>query len=680
MGKVRIKGVQLENYKCHERLETDLFDRTSISGKNRTGKTTVMDAAFDVLTGKMTDGTTPDNIRPHDENGNEIQKVDIIRQLNLDVDGKEMVIRKITKQKWIRKHGSGEEIFDGNETTYEVDGFPYKSKAYADFIEDAIAKPETIQFCSNANMFLSVLRKSTSEARKLLEKISGFNSDDFAATNEEYSAAREIIKDKPVEDVIKKLKKDLTAENKKIDEKNTEIKYEQNRVVKSDGPELADLELLLKELKRQLEELDQEEDPVSETYKKASEELVKLNEQLREICKSAEDNFNIARQKAKKDVMDTRHSVEVVEKKLEFIKNNLVDLERQYENYKTQLKETAEEWTEESKREFDDSELIEAQALVFDENTLICPTCGQKLPDDQGKRQIAAFEEMRAKQIKSCMSKRERFYKKKQKTLDEIKERGQAAKEKVDFYKYEIDKSNSQIRQMEFRRDKRIQNLSICEKVLSELPAEVDLSGNASVSSLKAEIAEKEERISKLDSGEEKRQERLHRRSELMDRISDTDAQIRKKLADESDQGTRLTMLNTELRQISQRAADIEQMIDIVQEYSMEKNKALSEEINRHFQHLQFKFLDYTQEGNPYETCRIMVSGTDYMNGLNGGDKRLAEIDLCRGFQEMNDLCLPIWVDEANTIDPWRIPNDLEQQLILLRRTDNNTIKIEETE
>lgn len=70
------------------------------------------------------------------------------------------------------------------------------------------------------------------------------------------------------------------------------------------------------------------------------------------------------------------------------------------------------------------------------------------------------------------------------------------------------------------------------------------------------------------------------------------------------------------------------------------------------------------------ETCKMICNGTDYANGLNGGDKKLCEIDLCRGLQQLNGLELPIWVDEANTIDPERIPG-LKQQLIIIERTDD---------
>lgn len=72
----------------------------------------------------------------------------------------------------------------------------------------------------------------------------------------------------------------------------------------------------------------------------------------------------------------------------------------------------------------------------------------------------------------------------------------------------------------------------------------------------------------------------------------------------------------------------------------------------------------------------MVCDGTDYGN-LNGGDRKLCEVDLCRGLQEMNGLNLPIWIDEANTIDPWRIPVDMEQQLILIGRTDD-ALKVEE--
>ena len=98
--------------------------------------------------------------------------------------------------------------------------------------------------------------------------------------------------------------------------------------------------------------------------------------------------------------------------------------------------------------------------------------------------------------------------------------------------------------------------------------------------------------------------------------------------------------------------------------------------INPHFTHFKFEFLEYTQEGTPVETCKLVCNGTSYFGGLNGGDMKLVEIYLVAGLQELNGLCLPIWVDEANLIDPYRVPTNLEQQLIIINRSDDTDIVV----
>ena len=90
--KVEVKKISLENYKKFPSKSVDLFPRTEISGRNREGKSTLQDAYLDVLTGKMANGTEPTSIR-RKENGVEVPKVDVVRELTLVIDGKEKVIR-----------------------------------------------------------------------------------------------------------------------------------------------------------------------------------------------------------------------------------------------------------------------------------------------------------------------------------------------------------------------------------------------------------------------------------------------------------------------------------------------------------------------------------------------------------------------------------------------------------
>lgn len=96
MKTVELKQLNIENYKKFELAEYQFAPRTMVSGRNRQGKTTLMDAYFDALTGKLADGTSPNNVR-RKEDGEEVEGV-VSRELTLLIDGEETVIRKETKK------------------------------------------------------------------------------------------------------------------------------------------------------------------------------------------------------------------------------------------------------------------------------------------------------------------------------------------------------------------------------------------------------------------------------------------------------------------------------------------------------------------------------------------------------------------------------------------------------
>ena len=77
---------------------------------------------------------------------------------------------------------------------------------------------------------------------KVLEKLSSFSLEKFLASNPQYVAVLDLTKGHSVEDTMKKLRKQLTDQKKKLTQKDTELKYEQTR--DSGGQiETSDLEL-----------------------------------------------------------------------------------------------------------------------------------------------------------------------------------------------------------------------------------------------------------------------------------------------------------------------------------------------------------------------------------------------------------------------------------------------------
>lgn len=668
--KVEVKKICLENYKKFPSKSVDLFPRTEISGRNREGKSTLQDAYLDVLTGKMANGTEPTSIR-RKENGVEVPKVDVVRELTLAIDGKEKVIRKITKQKWRKPRGQSEEVFDGNETSYEIDGFPAKSKDYTEFIQ-SIAEPSTLLMCSNPKPFLDTLQKSTAEARKVLEKMSGFDLAQFMTDNPQYAHVEEITKGHSVEDTLKKLRKELNVQKKKVGEKDTEIKYETNRSVETE--DTSSLEIKKQELNAELSKLEEQEQILEDSAKgydslsyeirglKSSRDglVSKANEWLRARQKFISDTvYELGIKKSEKE-SDIRITGMELDNHVREAQQAKADLDRARQDY-PRIKEM----------EWDDSGLKAIEAETFNDSDTICPTCGQELPEEQVAELKASFEEKKKARIEAQLKVKESFESEKQNKLKYVCDLGNTAAAELKKTNEEINKLQSEISTAQDEVAELTKQIEEEQSKFTELPESVDMTNDEEYLAVTARIAELEEKLKSFEDVPGKKQELRMQISNVMKQLSNVDADIKIAQAAATEKEKRVAELNEELRNLGQVQADIEQQIDTVLNFSIQKNKALAEKINPYFNHFQFSFLDYTIEGNPVETCKMICNGVNYFDGLNYSDKILCDIDLLRGLQALNGLNLPIFVDNSESINTTRLPN-IEQQMIVLRVTDGD--------
>lgn len=668
--KVEVKKISLENYKKFPSKSVDLFPRTEISGRNREGKSTLQDAYLDVLTGKMANGTEPTSIR-RKENGVEVPKVDVIRELTLVIDGKEKVIRKITKQKWRKPRGQSEEVFDGNETSYEIDGFPAKSKDYTEFIQ-SIAEPSTLMMCSNPKPFLDTLQKSTAESRKVLEKMSGFDIAQFMEENPQYAHVEEITKGHSVEDTLKKLRKDLNAQKKKVSEKDTEIKYETNRTVEAE--DTSSLESQKQELNAELSKLEEQEQILEDSakgYDSLSYEIRGLKSSRDGLVSKANEWLR-ARQKFISDtVSELMLKKSENESSIRIIGMELDNHIREAQQAKADLDRARQDYPRIKEMEWDDSELKAIEAETFSDSDTICPTCGQELPEEQIAELKASFEEKKKFRIETELTQKKNWESAKQNQLKGICDLGNSASAKLKKTNEEISKLQSEIGVAQDEVAELTKQIEEERSKFVELPESVDMTNDEEYLAVTARIAELEEKLKSFEDVPGKKQELRIQISNIMKQISNVDADIKIAQAAVVEKEKRIAELNEELRKLGQVQADIEKNIDTVLNFSIQKNKALAEKINPHFKHFQFSFLDYTIDGNPVETCKMICNGIDYNSGLNHSDKILCEVDLLNGLQEMNGLNLPIWIDDSESIDKSRIPM-LDRQMIVLRVTDGD--------
>lgn len=668
--KVEVKKISLENYKKFPSKSVDLFPRTEISGRNREGKSTLQDAYLDVLTGKMANGTEPTSIR-RKENGVEVPKVDVVRELTLSIDGKEKVIRKITKQKWRKPRGQSEEAFDGNETSYEIDGFPAKSKDYTEFIQ-SIAEPSTLLMCSNPKPFLNALQKSTAESRKVLEKMSGFDIAQFMEENPQYAHVEEITKGHSVEDTLKKLRKELNAQKKKVDAKNTEIAYETNRSVEAE--DTPSLESKKQELNAELSKLEEQEQILEDSAKGYDS----LSYEIRGL-KSSRDGLVSKADKELKDkkavIMNVYYDLakNKIEKEsvIRMLGMELDNHIREAQQAKADLDRARQDYPRIKEMEWDDSGLKAIEAETFNDSDTICPTCGQELPEEQIAELRASFEEKKKARIEAELKVKESFESEKQEKLKYVCDLGNTSAAKLKKTNEEINKLQSEISAAQDEVAELTKQIEEEQSKFTELPESVDMTNDEEYLAVTARIAELEEKLKSFDDVPGKKQELRMQISNVMKQISNVDADINIAQAAVTEKEKRVAELNEELKSLGQVQADIEKNIDTVLNFSIQKNKALEEKINPYFKHFQFSFLDYTIDGNPVETCKMICNGVNYFDGLNYSDKILCDIDLLRGLQALNGLNLPIFVDNSESVNANRLPS-VEQQMIVLRVSDGD--------
>lgn len=668
--KVEVKKIYLENYQKFPSKSVDLFPRTEISGRNREGKSTLKDAYLDVLTGKMANGTEPTSIR-RKENGVEVPKVDVVRELTLSIDGKEKVIRKITKQKWRKPRGQSEEVFDGNETSYEIDGFPAKSKDYTEFIQ-SIAEPSTLLMCSNPKPFLDTLQKSTAESRKVLEKMSGFDIAQFMEENPQYAHVEEITKGHSVEDTLKKLRKELNAQKKKVDAKNTEIAYETNRSVEAE--DTSSLESKKQELNAELSKLEEQERILEDSakgYDSLSYEIRGLKSSRDGLVSKANEWLR-ARQKLISDtVSELMLKKSEKESSIRIIGMELGNHIREAQQAKADLDRARQDYPRIKEMEWDDSELKAIEAETFNDSDTICPTCGQELPEEQVSKLKSSFEEKKKFRIENELTKKQNWESAKQNQLKGTCDLGNSASAKLKKTNEEISKLQSEIGVAQDEVAELTKQIEEEQSKFVELPESVDMTNDEEYLAVTARIAELEEKLKSFDDVPGKKQELRVQISNVKEQISDMNADIKIAQAAVVGKEKQVAELNEKLRKLGKVQADIEKNIDTVLSFSIQKNKALAEKINPHFKHFQFSFLDYTIDGNPVETCKMICNGVNYFDGLNYSDKILCDIDLLRGLQALNGLNLPIFVDNSESVNTTRLPS-AEQQMIVLRVTDDD--------
>lgn len=678
MKNVRLKTLFLNNYRCfsgEREFHAEFGKTTRISGRNGSGKSTVMNAFLETLTGKNADGTQADNVRPIVD-GQEVEGVDVERTVVLDIDGKETEIKKITKQKRERVDGVMQYVPGSNVNSYTVDGISFNQKKLDEFIAENICPPETLLACCNPNAFLSL--KSKTDMRAFLEKMAGFDLNEYIKSlGAEFEEVGAITKGHAVEQVQKTLNKQLTDQKKITTKAETEWKYEKAKAVDSGEDDATRLTEEKVSYEKQIAILDEQEkslDDVMAAYDQKSKDILDLKFEQSEIMRKANEGLVQQRRDIESKIFSLEQSKKSAENDLRMAEMDLKHAKMGVERHTAEIKKAQEDWKTYSEREYPEENIDKIKAEQFDESSLVCPTCGQDLPAEQAEKIRAEFEQKKAIRIKSEEDIREQFYQQKDKKLTAITESGNKSAADLKESKKSKEKAERKISELKQKITSLAMGIQKKQAELSKLPDSVDLSDNAEYQSVSMKIILAEKSLQEMNNGSQQRREITDKRNGYIRECAKIDAEInninRKKQAHNEE----VDKLYQAFRESSQKEADIQRKKDILKNFSIKKNERIAEMINPYFSEFQFNFLSYTQNNDPVEVCEMLRKGISFRD-LNYSDQLICKVDLLRGFQKIQGVNMTIFLDNAESLNQWRIP-EIDNQLIVLSVSENE-LKVE---
>lgn len=675
--KLKIRSLHMENFKGIKSLDVNFSNKTSIKGQNAAGKTTIFDAFTWLLFNKNSAGEEKFNVRPLDKDGNRIDNVEIKVVAVLDVDGKEIELSKVQKQNWVKKRGTDTVALQGNVNSFEIDGYPKSEADFKEYISSLAQSEDMFKMLANPQYFSSMKWK---EQRDILMRLVTDVSDvELAQTDAKYAQLLgELEKAPSTDDIRAKFQKALTEWKKKQSEIPVRIDEAEKSKVDVD---VAEQELAKVDLVRRIAECGKKMENAGSALGDLRSKEMQLQFDMSGMEQTMNRELSNKRSIMDAELRDCKNELEHFAVTISLKEKQISDNEKTITDADAERKKLGEQYNSEKAKAFDETPyLFDESKWIFDESTTVCSLCGQKLPADKIEQLKADFEERKTKAKADAKRKlndsKSDFITQKESNLEEIKAYGFAKKNLIE----ELTKKNADL-QMEIDSLKKQEQGTFTNKeelckLLSEIPEEADYSQNEEYTKLKARHNEVLAEIKKLESDgadqivTDLKAKKADLQSQL-DEVNKVIAQAANNVAIDD----RIETLRDEQKEIGQKVADQEQMLYLLEEFIRFKLDKVSESINSHFKTVNFKLFEMQLNGGMKDCCECTVNGVPYST-LNSGHRIVAGLDIIRSLSELYGVSVPIFVDNAESLNEFNVP-DMDAQLILLSVSEDKQLKVE---
>jgi DNA repair exonuclease SbcCD ATPase subunit len=619
---MRIKELRLKNFKCHKdfTLKPDLKN-VLLFGDNEKGKTSVFDAYKWLITDKDSLNQASFEIKPIDmETGEPIHNIETQVTGIFEHDGVEFELSKIFKEVYTTKRGSVEAEFSGHTTDYYYDGVPMKKKDYDQKLSELV-DPKIFLLLSDP-LYASEQMHWTELRQMLIDNFGKATTEDVLLEDEKLLPLKAILKSRSIEDHIKVLK----AQKKKLEDDIDKIPIRIDEVTLS-MPDLSGIDFKALEATKTL-----------------------LNDQIDVIDKSIADTKYGADAASKTRELAILHSKltkltsEYSERKMHATSQLKADYFKATDKVDEVSRETIQKGKELSNHVNDEEEVVEKlrnakidYEILTDSNYIedskICITCGQPLPEDL---MITAREKFNTNKSDKLAV----LTKNVTEVLRPIRESHKAAIVKlqndIELLKNKLEQQQVIARETKKVLDTALANVAKVED--TEEHKDLTLKIREVEKSINNASKDIDEKVSKLVSS----------KVEIIKEMESIDTEISKK--DRSKQATdRITELKADKKNLSAELLAIKEQLALTERYTEVFISLVEDNINSQFAITKFKMFNNLVNGGVEPCCIVLYKDVPYTS-MNNAARINTGIDIINALSTLFKFRAPIFIDNAEAV------------------------------
>lgn len=655
--RIQLKQLTIVNFKGIQHFEVCFNHITSIWGDNATGKTTVFDAFLWLFFGKNSEDVSQFEIKRLDQSNKFIKDLEAEVSAILNIDGQEIAVKKVLRQKWIKRRGEPLPNYSGDENVYYWNDVPLKEMEFKAKIK-GIVDENLFKLITNPFYFNSL---KWQDRRNILIDIAGsisntevFDSIITASNKNQYSS---LINALNAGKTIDEFKRELSAKKKKVKDEADNIPSRIDEVrrgmpqeydfdelrenLKSAEHDLATLQGTLNdEVAQQKEEGKTRADALKEYNQKVQarqQKIFDIKTKMQNIEFGVKQQARDAGGKLDAEIISVTR--QTTDKQLDIDRYN-----KSVSGFEQQVKEKNAA-VEDLRHKYAD---IDAKEISFDFNSheFICPACKQALSqtDIESKK-----EELTAN-----------FNSDKRTRLDEIIKNATSIKEEITGLNTRIDNGrtiilglNDELNILKVRsaelKQQALQPKEPIEKTVADL-----LYNHAEYKQLVEDLAETEaiKLIEPVFPPQQTNDEIKNKQSSINLVIEELKKQLHNEELRQKAQG-RIAELESQENVLSQQLADLEGTEFAIMQFTKAKIDATEKRINAKFDTVKFKMFDTQVNGGEVECCDTLVPGPFGLvpfSDANNGARINAGIDIINSLCSHYNVYAPIFIDNRESV------------------------------